>query len=369
MPRRTSFVGIMPASSTVLHYVGYDDDRGGIVSVVRALAGAGVFPCVLGVNIGFVPQREVLLPVLALPRLEGERIGLRTLWPARAVACVVRDWLHADPARVFHGHSRAGLLVALWLHRWGERRVIVSVHCYGRQRWFYRWAAGRLGNRLFWLTPAMRSYYGVPGREWEQCIPGCLAQGEATGVRREAAGCIRLAGVGALVRWKGWHLLVEALAKLPAPVLARLKFCHIGTDDGSADSRAYAGELRGRTMAAGLEQTIEWRGQQSSSAPLLSESDGLLVTSENEPFSIAMLEALGANVPVIAADSGGAADLVQPPKNGLLFKTGSPDDLARVLRSLVETEELGRVRIDREALRRFSAPVVAAQWAAVYARL
>ena len=35
-------------------------------------------------------------------------------------------------------------MVALWLARAGERRVVVSVHCYGRQRWFYRWAARQL---------------------------------------------------------------------------------------------------------------------------------------------------------------------------------------------------------------------------------
>ena len=159
---------------TVLHYVGADDDRGGIVSVVRALAGAGQFQCVLGVNRGFRQRRSPPLAAFELPALDGEVLRLRTLWRARAVAREVGRWLETEPGRIFHGHSRAGLAVALWLERVGETRVAVSVHCYGRRRWFYRWAAGRLGSRLFWLSPAMREYYGVGGDGWTGCIPGCV---------------------------------------------------------------------------------------------------------------------------------------------------------------------------------------------------
>ena len=58
----------------------------------------------------------------------------------------------------------------------GERRVVVSVHCYGRRTWFYRWAAGRLGERLFWLSPAMKQHYEIDARggDWTQCVPGCV---------------------------------------------------------------------------------------------------------------------------------------------------------------------------------------------------
>jgi glycosyltransferase involved in cell wall biosynthesis len=308
--------------------------------------------------------------VFELPRIEGEKIGVANLWRARVVAREMKNWLQADEGRVFHGHSRAGLLVALWLHYWGEKRLAVSVHCYGKQRWFYRWAAGRISGRMFWLTPAMRRYYGVSGGGWTQCIPSCFSDGMVSSTRSISPGLIRLAGVGALVRWKGWHYVVEALSALSTEVRARIRFRHIGSDDGSNDSQNYARELCERTETARLGGTIEWLGQQPSSLPLLAdESDCLIVASENEPFSVAMLEALHAGVPVIAADSGGATDLIATPKNGLLFKSGSAADLARVLRSLVETDALARVQIDREGLRRFSAPVVAAQWAEVYARL
>jgi len=341
------------------------------MSVVHALAATQMFACILGVNTGFVYRRDATLPVLELPAFEGEVINLRNLWRARTVAREVQNWLRADPTRVFHGHSRAGLLVGLWLNRWMERRVVVSVHCYGKQRWFYRWAARQLGDRLFWLSPAMRRYYAVSGAigDWAQCIPECVSIEAELPMRVVRGDTVRVAGIGFLTQWKGWHHVVEAFADLPDGIRARLKFCHIGPVGALSESARYAEALFARTKEAGLSETIQWLGEQPSSAPLLAESDCLVVASNNEPFSLAMLEALFAGVPLVAADSGGATDLVETPKNGLLFKTGSPEDLARVLRSLVETDALTKVQIDREGLRRFSAPVVAAQWAEVYARL
>jgi hypothetical protein len=75
-----------PAPPTVLHYTGYNDDRGGIMSVIGALAGTGAFDCVLGVNPGFRARRFPALRTLALPSLMAEQLGVTTLWRARAVA-------------------------------------------------------------------------------------------------------------------------------------------------------------------------------------------------------------------------------------------------------------------------------------------
>lgn len=363
-----------PATTTVLHYVGYDSDRGGIVSVVRALAAAGRFTCVLGVNRGFVQARVPALPVREFSSVAGERINLVQWVRARAVAREVRQWLAEDRGRIFHGHSRAGLLVALWLHRAGERRVVASVHCYGRQRWFYRWAARRMGENLFWLSPAMKRHYGLGDRTWVQCLPGCVppARGfrqQMIDERREPDGGVRLGGVGALVRWKRWHLVLEALAALPADQRARLQFHQIGAPDGSADSRRYAAELTALTASKGLTGTVTWLGEQPGAGAFLRTIDCLVVPSDREPFSVAMLEALQAGVPVLAADSGGACDLIQPPENGWLFPSGDAVGLARALGHLLEPAERARVVIRPEGQVRFESPAVAAAWADVYQTL
>jgi glycosyltransferase involved in cell wall biosynthesis len=361
-----------PAPPTVLHYTGYDDDRGGIMSVIGALAGAGEFECVLGVNPGFRARRFPALPPLALPRLAAEHLGFATLWRARSVAREVQAWLQADPARVFHGHSRAGLAVALRLHALGERRALATVHCYGRQRWFYRRAARRLTDRLHWLSPAMKRHYGLPvdpRDPWSGCLPGCVPERAPPPRIESSVTTLRLAGIGTLTRWKRWPLVLAALERLPAARRGHVVFRHIGGPDGSAASQACAGELRRETAARGLSAVVEWRGEQPSSDALLAESDALVVASEGEPFSVAMLEALFAGVPVIASDSGGAQDLIAPPVNGRLFRTGDATDLARAIDDVAGTVGRGGVAIDRPALRRFTATVSAAQHEAFYRRL
>jgi glycosyltransferase involved in cell wall biosynthesis len=345
----------------VLHYVGYDEDGGGIISVVRALHGTGKFVCVLGMNPGAQQHREPALPVLELPRVDGEKISLRHFFRARPVAQAVQAWLRADPGRVFHGHSRAGLLVALWLDWFGERRVVVSVHCYGRQRWFYRWAARRLGRRLYWLSPAMREYYGAPGRQWEQCTPGGVSASSVT-LAQPVRDCLRLGGIGARVRWKGWAHVIAALALLPPALRSRVTFTHIGGGDAGCSAA-----LAAQAAAAGLASQVIFRGVEASSDALLGEIDALVVASENEPFSMAMLEALAAGVPVLAADSGGSLDLIQPGVNGALYRTGDAAALAAQLQLWLEQ----RPAWDRTRIRATSMGIgqIATRWAKVYAEL
>ena len=357
----------MLPSPEVLQYTGGDNDRGGVISVVRNLASTGHFRCVLGVNPGCVQHREPALEVLELPRIAGEEISPLTFWRARVVALVVQTWLQAGSNRVYHGHSRAGLLVGLWLHWLGERRAVVSVHCYGRHRWFYRWAADRLGSRLYWLSPAMKKYYSAGDPNWTHCMPECVPPVVSAGLSRtRVSDLIRLGGIGALVRWKNWQLVLDALALLPAEIRQRFRFRHIGTDDGSADSLALATELRTRSETAGLRGIVEWHGQQASPEFFLSETDCLVVASNNEPFSVAMLEALRAGVPVLAADSGGAQDIVRPGSNGWLFRTGDAAGLARQLELLVNSDALDSLRVGQTDLRQFDATIVAERWAKIY---
>jgi glycosyltransferase involved in cell wall biosynthesis len=93
------------------------------------------------------------------------------------------------------------------------------------------------------------------------------------------------------------------------------------------------------------------------------------VASPWEAFSVAALEAAVAGIPVVAPDRAGTRDLIESAKVGRFFRTGDPDDLARVLASL--SGGAGRVGLDfiPAELQRYAAPAVAAQWAAVYQEL
>jgi len=352
----------------VLHYTGYAADGGGVFAVLRALAGAGRFRCLLGVDPAFVQRGRPRLPVWRGPAIRGDRIDGRTAARALAVAWRVRRWLRRGPRRVCHMHSRAGLLVALWLALLGERRVVVTVHVFGRQRWFYRWAAARLGDRLHWLGPAMKRHYRIGTEDWSRCLPDCVPDAAMQPARRGPVHApVTFGCAGALVPVKRWDLVVEALASVPRDL--RLRVVHVGADDGSAASRAYAENLQRRTRELGIADHMEWRGPADDMAAFFREIDCLIVASPWEASSVAALEAMAAGVPVLAADGSGTRDLIERCHGGWPFPARSAAALGGRMAALVRGTELAEWRRDEAALAGFTASRSAADHLAVYETL
>ena len=353
----------------VLHYVGYTRDGGGVLAVLRALAAAGDFRSVLGVSPGFQPRGPAKLRHCVLPPLAGETIGVGNVWRAAWLALALRCRMRRRPRFIVHGHSRAGLLVVLWLRLLGASRVVATVHVLGRQRWFYRWASRMLGGRLVWLGPAMKQHYSVGDASWSGCLPDCVPLPAAPAPRRPRApgspvifGC-----VGALVPVKRWELVLQALARLPAA--APVSVIHAGGEDGSPESAAYAGVLRRQAAANGVATRIEWRGEVCDMAAFYAGIDCLLVVSRWEASSVAALEALVAGVPVLAPAESGTRDLIDASHGGWLFPDGSADALAARMTELAMEPELAVWQPDRTALQAFDAMRVAGEYARLYERL
>jgi glycosyltransferase involved in cell wall biosynthesis len=78
---------------------------------------------------------------------------------------------------------------------------------------------------------------------------------------------------------------------------------------------------------------------------------GVLASVSDEPFGIAIIEAMAAGKPVVASRAGGMADIVLHERTGLLAKPNDADDLARALQRLISDPEL-RSRMGQEAFRR-----------------
>jgi len=68
----------------------------------------------------------------------------------------------------------------------------------------------------------------------------------------------------------------------------------------------------------------------------LAQSDLLVHLCPEEPFGLAILEAMAAGVPVLVPDRGGAGSLVEEGISGFHFKADDPGDLARRLIQLRE---------------------------------
>ena len=104
-------------------------------------------------------------------------------------------------------------------------------------------------------------------------------------------------------------------------------------------------------------------------ADVYAQFDVLVVPSlwlENSPLVIH--EAFMAGVPVVGARIGGIPGLVEDGVNGLLYEAASPDDLARVLRRLIEHPALVRELSGRVPAVK-SIGQDAEEWEAIYAAL
>lgn len=373
----------------VLHFTGYDEDVGGVLNYIRAASLHNGARNILVVGRSFRQTRGPCLPLLRVQSMNAESLyHPRTTGMCFLLALRFHFLMQSHPRLIFHGHSRAGLLIAQWLNFWGHTRSVATVHANGRHRWFYRWMALLLGRRLTFLCPSMKRYYGMPDGSWQNCFPGAplspvntdrgmkpllqetlseAAVGEALCLDPSPMQqCLRLGGLGALVGWKRWGLVLEALAKLPPELRAWACFEHVGATLDDPASRACADALREKTIALGLEDCVTWSGPLGDTDAFFEGLDALLVCSDHEPWGLAMLEALFAGVPVIASASGGPSDVIRDGQNGFLFADGDPAALAALLAEIL-TEQRALPVVRATDLERFSAPAFGEKWRRFYA--
>jgi glycosyltransferase involved in cell wall biosynthesis len=358
----------------VLHLTGARADDGGIFSVIRALQEATVDTVrhQVWVHSGFRQIRKPALVTIGNPHAIDESpshlrllIGALRSWPG------LRRLLESESETVVHAHTRGALPLAVWLSR--HRPVLFTQHAYARRTGLYRAAVRLPGMRTVLLTPNMARHYGIaesPGRveilsacygdHW-RAFPLPASRPSLTGRR------FRLVGVGNLVRWKRWDVLVDAIAALPATVREKLD-CEIwGPTPPDADARAFEAELRDQLQRNALEPCLRFSGPTSSPMEVLKTADAFVLPSTHEPCSVALMEALACGLPVIASRSGGNIDIVRDGSTGLLFEPGNVSDLSAKITALIEgSVSLACPVAIRESVVDRSATVVGAAYLRLY---
>jgi glycosyltransferase involved in cell wall biosynthesis len=113
------------------------------------------------------------------------------------------------------------------------------------------------------------------------------------------------------------------------------------------------GPLRDRVVGAARQSNVQWLGHRpvSDVHALLGKADMLVFPSEwYETFGRVAAEAFAAGTPVIAADIGAVAELVEHGRTGLKFRPGDPEDLvAQVEWALSHPVELLSMREEARA--------------------
>lgn len=143
-----------------------------------------------------------------------------------------------------------------------------------------------------------------------------------------------IGSVGMLERRKGHECLVEAMARLCAEGLRPR--CFIAGD--GTERRA----LAGRIERLGLQGSVALLGAVAEPRALLWALDIFALPSRREGLGVALLEAMACGVAPLATLSGGPAEVIQPPRSGVLVPPDDPVQLAQALSRLAQAPELRR---------------------------
>ena len=140
------------------------------------------------------------------------------------------------------------------------------------------------------------------------------------------AGVRRVAIVSRIDPLKRVDLALDALAI--APELGALEINVFGT--------GWSLEAL-RERAARAHPNVRFHGFRGDVGAQLAEHDLLLHLCPQEPFGLAVIEAMAAGLPVLVPDSGGAGSLVSPGRTGFHFRADDAFALAGALRALADT--------------------------------
>ena len=140
----------------------------------------------------------------------------------------------------------------------------------------------------------------------------------------------RLIAVGRLKAPKDFLTLVRSLAALPDRAFEAL----IVGDGPDRD------EVAAEIQRLGLEGRVQLAGERTDVPTLLADSDIFVLSSRSEGLPVSVLEAMAAELPVVASDVGGLAELVLDGETGLLVPSGDPAALAEAVGRLLDDHEL-----------------------------
>ena len=337
----------MPSSPPlkILHLVGDHEDAGGVLSVIRNLDSVSCdegWEHVVWVNHAYQESRKPALKYRYSRSVLAESTRhlalVRQAGPASSELVALCKEEHFD---IIHAHSRGTLLVAL-LFAWRTKRsVIYTNHNYARGTKLYQWSAKMPRMHTVVLTANMARHYGLQiGTDRVNQISACYSDTylkRPLATRRDLSGVkgkIKLIGVGSVIGWKKWDLVVDAIRRLSPEIQQRIEFNIWGPTLQLPEAITFAEQLKKSIESHRLGAVVRLRGSTSHVIDELCESDYFVLPSTNEPCSVALMEALALGLPVIVSDSGGNVDIVKA-GCGLKFSADDPDSLKSTLEQAI----------------------------------
>jgi glycosyltransferase involved in cell wall biosynthesis len=281
---------------------------------------------------------------------------------ARAVVRLRRLVRTLEP-EIVHAHTLLATVLARVATVGTSARVVATVHNDYQRGVVLMAAAHRVVGVSAAVSDAMRGR-GVPRRKIRTVLNGTVGS-----VRRNtppAGSDVQLAGpavvtVGAVSHRKGADLLVAAAAQLARSHGVHTYFA--GNVDWEGPRRA--------AEESPVADHIHFLGFQPDPRRLLAQATIFVLPSRRDPAPLALIEAMEAGVPIVAAAVDGVPELLDHGDAGVLTVPDDVDTLVRAVRHMLDDEDERRRLADAARHRSASLSVdrVAAGYRDVYDEL
>ena len=135
---------------------------------------------------------------------------------------------------------------------------------------------------------------------------------------------------GRLAKWKGQHIVLEAMSKLPS-----CQVVFVGSPLFGEESYEEEQKLRGKT--SDLSDRVRFLGFRSDIPALMGGVDIVIHSSiQPEPFGRVIVEAMLSGTLVVATKAGGAVEILRDKETGYLVTPGDVEELVLVLKKIME---------------------------------
>lgn len=144
--------------------------------------------------------------------------------------------------------------------------------------------------------------------------------------------------VGGLEAFKGHHLVVEALSRIPAERRPALSLVYERCD------QTYRAELLADAAATGVTVREHPGISDAELAELYSSATATVLAARLEPLGLVVLESIACGTPVVAANEGGYLETIDDGVNGFLVDrtpAGLADGLDRILTGALDRPAQG----------------------------
>ncbi|MEP7339565.1 MAG: glycosyltransferase family 4 protein [Acidobacteriota bacterium] len=272
---------------------------------------------------------------------------------AQRLASIIRqhkiDVMHAHVGR---DYTFCGIATRMAQRRENPVRFFITRHHFNpiKSSAIYAWTIGE-ARALIAVSDSVRETLADAFPNYADrivVIPNWVdAQGNgllSRNAAREAFGLHRrwaVAVIGQLTPLKRQEMFISAAAKLVKDRhWTDADFMVIGQPGSKDEDVAYANQLCELVNVLGVEDNIRFTGYVNDLPARLSAFDVVVVPSQNEAFSLALIEAMAAGCAVIASRVGGMSEIIEHEVTGLFLERNDDSTLMAAMSRLLTDNHL-----------------------------